>query len=333
MQGPVTIYDVAKESGVSIATVSRVMNHPERVAPATRERILSVMTRLAFSPSIEAGVRARSSLRRIAVVAPFAWSYSVMERIRGLSASFSPLEYEIITYSVEDRLQLDHYLTLLSTGDRADGVVMISLAAGAGPLRLFRRRGIPLVQVEQPFPGVPSIVSDNREGGTIAARLFLEKGFGRPAFMGVGGAPGHLMDSAGQRLEGFSAALKEGGVLLPSSRLFFHSSGRRAILAAARELFSARPRPDALFAASDYEAMVVCAAAREAGITVPGDLAILGYDNIEASRFMGLSTIDQRLEESGRLAARVMLASFREEREENPELIRLPVALVARESV
>ncbi len=333
MNHSATIYDVARESAVSIATVSRVMNHPERVAPATRARILSVMNRLDFSPSVEAALRARSNLRRIGVVAPYAWSYSFMERIRGLADTLSTLEYEVISYSVENGAQLGNYLSMLSTGDRVDGVVMMALPVDADSLRLFRRRGIPLVFVETRVEQVCSIVTDNLEGGAIAARCLLEKGYRRPAFMGEGGNMDILIDSSGTRLSGFRSVLGEAGVPLGASAVFLHYGGYRHILHAAEQLLSARPLPDAVFTASDYEAMVLCRAARERGIRIPEDLAVLGYDNIEAARFLGLSTIDQHLEESGRLAGEYIDLAFRGDFTEIPEIARLPVELVERETV
>ncbi len=333
MNHSATIYDVARESAVSIATVSRVMNHPERVAPATRARILSVMNRLDFSPSVEAAIRARSNLRRIGVVAPHAWSYSFMERIRGLAGALSALEYELITYSVEEGMQLGNYLSMLSTGDRVDGVVMMALPVDAEALCLFRRRGIPLVFVESRMEEFPSIVTDNREGGALAARCLLERGYRRPAFLGEGGSEDYLIDSSGSRLAGFRSQLSEAGVSLEASTVFLHYGGYRHILSAVEQLLSARPFPDAVFTASDYEAMVLCRTARERGMRIPGDLAVLGYDNIEAARFIGLSTIDQHLEESGRLAGEYINLAFRGDYTGIPELTRLPVELVERETV
>jgi LacI family transcriptional regulator len=256
-----------------------------------------------------------------------------MERIRGLAGALSSLEYELISYSVEDGAQLGNYLSMLSTGDRVDGVVMMALPVDADSLRLFRRRGIPLVFVETRMEQVCSIVTDNLEGGALAARCLLDKGYRRPAFMGEGGHEDFLIDSSGSRLSGFRSMLGEAGVSLGTSSTFLHFSGYRHILFAAEQLLSTRPFPDAVFTASDYEAMVLCRAARDRGMRVPGDLAVLGYDNIEAARFLGLSTIDQHLEESGRLAGEYMDLAFRGDYSGIPEITRLPVELVERETV
>jgi len=327
-----TIYDVAREAGVSIATVSRVMNHPERVAPVTRSRILSVMTRLGFSPTSEAVARARLGLKRVGVVAPFAWSYSFVQRIRGLSKHLSPREYEITTYSVENRGQLDSVFAMLSAGDRVDGVVVMALPLDKEALMLFRRRGMPLVSLETRIEYVCSILSDNQEGGRIAAEYLLRKGYRHPAFLGEGGHPDYVVDSARSRFQAFSERLGAGEIEMEKEHICFHYAGADYARGAARKLISGKFLPEVVFAASDYDALILYRIARNAGLQVPGDLAILGYDNIEAAEFIGLSTIDQQLDESGRLAAKMIELAFRGSFGQIPEVIRLPVTLIERDT-
>jgi DNA-binding LacI/PurR family transcriptional regulator len=332
MRRTTTIYDVAQEAGVSIATVSRVMNHPERVAAVTRDRILSAMKFLDFIPSIEASIRARSGLKRVGVIAPLSWSYSFYERLKGLNKALSPLDYEVITYSVADRLQLEHFYTMLSTGDRVDALVVMALPLETKALNIFRRRLIPLVIIEKKIELVPSIVSDNYRGGEMAARLLLRKGYRRFAFMGEGGHPEYITDSSSARYAGFSHLLGEAGFNIPANYVHFHYNGGHHTRQTALEILDLRPLPDAVFVSSDYEAMVLFRCAKNKGISVPGDMAIMGYDNIEASAFLGLSTIDQHLERSGTQAAETLKLAFRGSYDRIPNVVELPLEVMERET-
>jgi DNA-binding LacI/PurR family transcriptional regulator len=323
-----SIYEVAKAAGVSIATVSRVMNHPEKVALPTRERVLEVVSRLGFVPSIEGLSRSRSHFKRIGIILPFAWSYSYSHRMQGVSSCLSPLEFEIITYAVEEKRQLENYLTMLSAGDRIDGLIIFSLPAASSYLTLFRRRGIPVVLVEQEAEGAFSIMGDDYFGGALAAEHLIEKGYRKPAFLGVGGLPSHITNSAQKRYAGFRDTCLESGVTIPDTFVEFHFHGPSHTLLSIERLLALPGAPDAIFTGSDYEAMILLKELRGRGIRVPEDIGIIGYDNIEAARLMELSTIDQHLEESGRLAASLIrdylqgqLEGFMERRRLEPLLV------------
>jgi LacI family transcriptional regulator len=324
-----SIYQVADAAGVSIATVSRVMNHPERVAPSTRERVLEVVSSLGFIPSMEGLSRSRYRFKRIGIILPYAWSYSYSHRMEGVSSLLSPLEFEIITYAVEEERQLENYLTMLSAGDRVDGVIIFSLPAAPAFLTLFRRRGIPVVLVEQEAEGAFSIMGDDYLGGALAAEHLIEKGYRKPAFIGVGGVPAHITNSAEKRFAGFRESFLEAGVEIPWSFVEYHFHGLSHTLISIERLLTRPERADAVFAASDYEAMILLQELRRRGIGVPEDIGLIGYDNIEAARFMELTTIDQHLQESGKLAAALIrdylrgtLEGFLETRRLEPVLVQ-----------
>lgn len=322
-----TIYEVAEAAGVSIATVSRVMNHPEKVALPTRERVLQAVSRLGFVPSIEGLSRSRSRFKRIGTLMPFPWTYSYSHRMQGVSQALPPRDFEIITYAVDDPGQLENYLTMLSTGDRVDGLIVFSLPVEHSCLKQFRRRGIPVVLVEQEQEGAFSIVGDNYFGGALAAEHLLEMGYHRPAFLGEGGLPDHITNSAESRFAGFRDTFAEGGIVIPRNRVEFHFHGASHTLLAARRLLEEQPGPDAIFAASDWEALILLKELRDRGIAVPEDIALIGYDNIEAARLSDVTSIDQHLQESGRLAGEIIRDYLQGTLSDHREMTRLEPVL------
>jgi LacI family transcriptional regulator len=307
------IYDVAEKAGVSIATVSRVINSPGKVAVETRQKVQSIVASLGFVPHPVASERARTSFKRIGVLTPFFTAYSFVQRLRGVSSAVSHEEYEIITYSVENLEQLDNYLSMLPASQRVDGLILMSLPFPQESARLFLHFGIPMVSIERSYPEFSSVTVDNVAGGRLAAQFLLSKGYRKLAFMGDGGNASYAYSAAERRLMGFSEVLAEEGVELPERCRIFHYFGLEYAYKAARELLT-DDAPDAVFAASDFEAVVVVKAARDLGLAIPDDLAVMGFDNIELAGFLDITTIDQHLDESGRTATEILVSELGSER-------------------
>lgn len=303
------IYDVAEKAGVSIATVSRVLNDPEKVAQGTRDRIHRAMEELNFQPSSANAVQNRKNFRRIGVLSPFSTAYSFVERQLGISRQLPASQYEMIVYSVESEEQLDSYLELLPRTKRVDGLILLSLPFPERHVESYEKFNIPVVSVERDLShlGISSIIINNRAGGRLAADYLLAKGYKRPAFMGDGGNPDYVYSAASLRLQGFRESLIEGGISLPDENVCLHYLGLDYVYKAALELMSRPMPPDAVFAASDFEAVVFQKAVRDKGLRVPEDVAVLGFDNIELAQFLDISTIDQHLSESGRTAAEMVI--------------------------
>ena len=117
-----TIYDVAGRAGVSISTVSRVLNRPQSVNPKTREIVLAAMEELDFVPSAEASARARKDFGRIGVLTPFFTAPAFVQRLRGVASALVGTNYELIVYAVESLAQLRGYLDMLPVSGRVDGL-------------------------------------------------------------------------------------------------------------------------------------------------------------------------------------------------------------------
>ncbi|MBP7095141.1 MAG: LacI family DNA-binding transcriptional regulator [Spirochaetia bacterium] len=320
MAARATIYDVAARAGVSIATVSRVLNEPAKVQESTRAAVLAVMRELGFVPRAEAVARARTRFRRIAVLVPFFTEPSFSQRLRGVSDALSAASHELVIYAVKSQAALEEYVDLVCAPDRVDGVILISLKLPGRSLDCLRKSGLPCVFIEAGVEGFDAVAVDNRQGGRMAARWLLELGFRRVAFVGEHSSQPFAVNSTDERLQGFLEAFEEAGVPVderlvhvaeyPKGAGFAHGD-LEAELAA---VIGDEPRPEAIFATSDLIAARLAKIANGMGLSVPRDLALLGFDDVDLAEYLGLSTISQALDESGRLAASMLL-----ERIERPD--------------
>jgi LacI family transcriptional regulator len=331
----VTIYDVAKRAGVGTTTVSRVLNSPDTVATKSRERVLAAIDELGFVPKFEALVRARKQLRRIGVLTPFLTSASFVDQLNGIRAALTEQPFELVIYDFLTAAQGDALLTKIVLTHTVDGLILMFPFGDAAARRLETHR-LPLVQ--QTLPNDPriatftSIVSaDMAVGGRMAAEYLLARGHRRLGFVGDSSVPEALFDTSAMKLDGFRQCLAEAGVALPDAYVGRAPFGMEQARERARRLLDLPQPPTAIFAASDTQAIGVLRAARECGIAVPDDLAVMGFDDVEIAEFIGLTTIAQGLKDSGRFAVQLLLAQFAED-VTMPQRIDLPFTLIRRET-
>lgn len=313
---PTTFHDVARVAGVRESAVQRYYSGPGI-------KIARAAASLGFVPnsSSESSENSvREDFLHIAVITPFSTAYSFNERVRGALKTLPYENYEATQYHVETKEQLNHYLSGLSVPGVCDGIILMSLPLSPEIGDTLQLNSVPLVSVERLFKGFSGISVDNTEGGRLAARYLIKKGYRKPAFMGDGGNPEYAYCASKLRLYGFEEGLDNAGIPLPDKKTVLHDLGADFIPEALSRLVSSDDPPDCLFCASDLEAIVVMKTAKDLGLQVPGDLAILGFDNIELSDYLGLSTIDQFLEDSGRDAANLIISQI-EDPTKAPETI------------
>ena len=303
-----TIYQVAEAAGVSIATVSRVLNAPHRVNEDTRKRVLKAIEELRFVPKAEASARARRDFKRIGVLTPYFTEPSFVQRMRGVSNVLMGSEYELIVYAVESLAQLRGYLDMLPISRRIDGLIMMSLPLTNGDAERIRNNHLQTVLIEYNHPFFSTIEIDNELGGRLAAEYLLRKGYRRMAFIGEAGEPPYSLHPSTYRLTGFQKALSEAGVPLDEEYIGLNPLDMGKVKRQTLRFLDLPEPPQAIFACSDIQAVGVLKAARERGLRIPEDLAVLGFDNIDLADFMELSTIDQALEESGRTSIELLVA-------------------------
>jgi DNA-binding LacI/PurR family transcriptional regulator len=333
-----TIADVAAASGFGVGTVSRVINGASNVREATRLSVLKVIEQLGYRPSHLAASLSRGTPRTVAIVVPQLTRPSAVMRLAGALSVLDELGYDTVVCNVDTPQQRDHHLAALTSRHRADGVIVMSLRLSAPQLDSFLRAGVSVVTVDAITPGIPQTVTDDVAGGRLATAHLLSLGHRRIGFVGdtMRGAAaasriglGHLASQ--HRLTGYRQALAEAGVRYDPKLVRRGPHGPANAEALAAELLARPDPPSAIFAASDTQAMGVLAAADRGGVSVPGDLSVIGYDDIESAALLGLSTVRQPLGDSGAEGARRLCALLRGERV-SPLRQQLKLEVVCRSS-
>lgn len=328
-----TIYDVAREAGVGIGTVSRVLNASEQVNPETRARVLAAIDALGFVPKFEALARARKQVGRIGVLTPFFTSDSFVDRLRGVVTALSALPYELVIYDVASEAQRDGYLTNLALTHRVDGLIVIGLPFDTATALRLLTNTLPTVAIMPAnialHPALTRIVHDDAAGGQMAAEYLMTRGHRRIGYVGDTDIPAFTGTTSDEKLRRFRQTLAQAGLALPDEYIGLAPFGIEPARQQAHQLLNLPAPPTAIFAGSDTQALGVIRAARERGVRVPEDLAVMGFDDIEHAEAFGLTTIHQQLKESGRLAVELLLARLGDE-EPAPRKVDLPFTLMPR---
>jgi DNA-binding LacI/PurR family transcriptional regulator len=311
-KGESTIYSVAAHAGVSISTVSRFLNSPEKVNAETARRIKSSIDQLDYFPHGHTGMRAHRSIGRIGVLSPFFPAPSFVQRLQGMTRVFREAHCEMVICAVDSPEQLAEYLHSISFLCRFDGLIIMSMHVGDGDARRLIQSNLHVVMIESVNPLFTCVEADNVLGGRLAAQCFLGKGYLPCAFIGEQTSLPYSLQPSGMRMAGYREVLQAAGHPLAPELI---RTGQVSVDDACRmagELLDLPAPPRAIFAMSDLQAIGVLKAARQRGIAVPEALAVLGFDDIEAAGFMDLSTVSQSLEESGRVAAQLLIDRIRE---------------------
>lgn len=331
----VTIHDVAARAGVSIKTVSRVMNAEPNVRDAVRERVRAAMTELDYIPN--AGARRMASARSLLIglfFRPQLASYITGIQL-GAARQCRDRDYLLAAEPIEGR-DADVPAMIERTVRRAhlDGVILVPPQSNDIEIvALLERLQVPFVRVSptaEPDRGA-SVFVDDRRGAVEATRHLIELGHRDIAFLG--GPLASKGSAPRPRRDGFLDAMAEAGLPVPDSRIiygeFTFSSGQRC----ADTLLGARARPTAIVAANDAMAAGVLSAAARRGLKVPDDLSVTGFDDAEIARVVSpaLTTIRQPLEQIGAAAADMLLAA-QPSGKLDPIRRRLDIELVVRES-
>lgn len=302
----VTIYDVAKKAGVGIGTVSRAINNSPQINPQTKERVQAIMKELNYQPHALAQSLARKKTFTIASVVPFFTNYFYVELLKSVQKALSKNNYNLILYSVDRMDRLSDILDRVLSDRRSDGVLLISIGMNDEYARRFKESPVPVVIIDNQADGLDSISVANRQAAQEATEHLLQL-----EHTHIGMVNGVLSSfPAQQRLEGFKRALADRHLPFAEDLLIICDAGEgehgfnehAGYHAMQKFLTGSIPLPSAFFVASDVQALGVMRAAKESGIRIPDDLAIVGFDDIEFSRFVGLTTMRQPIAEMGTMA-------------------------------
>ncbi len=193
---------------------------------------------------------------------------------------------------------------------KVDGLLLVSLVPSDEEVEAIRDSGVATVLLDARHRELPCVFTDDVAGGELATRHLIELGHEQIAFIGDAPEPGFGFSSTDRRAEGYRTALREAGIPPRRTLRGVAPHGRAAAHRLARELFHLRRPPTAVFAASDIQALGVLEAATAEGLAVPDDLSVIGYDDIDVARYVGLTTVDQSLRESGRRGVERLLGAL-----------------------
>lgn len=326
-----TIYDVAKAAGVSISTVSRCLNSPGKVNPETLASVRAAIQRLGYIAHGNTGPKRHRRVGRIGVLTPNFLAPSFVQRLQGISQVLRRTMTEMIIYAFESDDELDEYLRSVPFTKRIDGLVIASVRIPDDVARRMAESELPMVSLEYASPFFPSVVADNVRGGHLAGLHFAERGYYPCAYLGEDVHQSFSLQPSEARLRGYAEALAAAGKPLEAAYVRLGTFEAENARAQAGELFDMPRPPRALFTMSDLQAFGAIKAAKDRGLRVPEDVAILGFDDIEAAEYMELSTVSQSLTESGRLAAEVLMTRI-EDPERSIGVLSLDVSLVLRKT-
>ena len=329
-----TIRDVARKAGVGVGTVSRVLNNNPQVSEETRQRVLQAIDSLGYVPNPIARKLSTGRTLSIAVIVPFFTRPSFNERLRGIENFLSGSDYDLVIFNVETAERRDVCMREIPRKDRFDGVLILSLSPRDDDLPFLQRIDIPIVLVDANHPSLSSlnrVVVDDIAGGFDATRHLIELGHQRIGYISDFLDTPFNFTSSRFRLTGYRQALLESGITFRSE---YHQQGEHGRIEAytmALKLLGLPEPPTAIFAASDTQAMGVLQAADELGMHIPDDLSLIGYDDIEVSEYLGLTTIRQRLYESGQRGVELLLKIIDDPKVE-PVCEILPTELIVRKT-
>lgn len=303
----VTIADVARLAGVGRGTVSRVLNERANVDPATRARVLAAIKELDFVPSPTARRLSLGRTQTVAVILPFLTRPSGVERLRGIEFALVQAGYDLIVFNVETVERRTAVFRDLPRPERVDGVIIVSLSPHADELERIQRSGLPAVLVDAHHRAMPRVVADDVLGGRLAAQHLIGLGHRRIGFIGDIPRVPLAFTSSRLRLTGVRRAMETAGLPLPARLVAIGDHSRRRASELASRMLTHDLPPTAIVCASDTQAAGVLEAARNLGLSVPGDVSVTGYDDLEIADLLGLTTIRQPLFESGVRAVQRLL--------------------------
>ncbi len=327
---PITIQDVAKAAGVSVSTVSRVLNEKDDVAPETYEKVKAIIQEMGYTSSLAAKSMRSRATNVIGLIMPDVADPFSIEVMKGVNRAIAPLDYDLIVYTTGDfkkNTWADNqrrYVALLNNSI-TDGVVIVTPSATDFP------RSAPVVAVDpnRASPDIPAVIATNHAGTLSAMRYLIGLGHRRIAF--IGGRTD--LWSGIQRRQAYEDALCQAGIPVEPDLIQDGDFITEAAVLCTRRLLDLPHPPTAIFAANDQSAIGVISTARELGVGIPDDLSVVGFDNIPETAYIqpALTTVDQFVAEMG-FAATELLMNLIQGKPLASHLTEIQTQLVIRDS-
>jgi LacI family transcriptional regulator len=298
--------DVAEQAGVSVTTVSHVVNNTRPVNQDKRERVLAAMHQLGYQPNKLARSLRRGKTHTVGVIVPDSANPFFAEVARGIEDTSFEHGYSVILCNTDCDLDKERLYTNLLSEKQVDGILFVAAGVSQENLNDLLPRRIPLVLIDRHVPevAVDTVLVDNARGGWLATRHLLELGHRR---IGCIMGPEDIT-SSNQRLDGYRQALHEHGQspdgdLIVAGDFQFESGYRGG-----QALLTLPEPPSAIFASNDLMALGAARAARELGFEIPATLSLVGFDDVQLATYANppLTSVRQPKYEMGVLATRLL---------------------------
>ncbi|MCG7394717.1 LacI family transcriptional regulator [Microvirga sp. ACRRW] len=320
---------MARLAGVSTATVSRVLANPDQVREKTHKVVMEAVRRSGYTPNSAArNLRTRRTMT-VLVVAPRLTNPVFAQVLRGVDDELTQSGYGIIVANLDNQTEREVRFVDLVLSRQVDGVLLMNGRIPQGSKRSMGDAGLPMVAMCSAIPdsGIPNIVVQDREASRKAAEYLVQ--LGHRTFGYISGLPGTYIET--ERFKGFQEGVLAAGCSEKVARWegpFMFSTG----VAAAEAFLRMRKRPTGVFAACDESAIGFIKTVRSAGIRVPEDVSVIGFDGIEFADYTEptLTTFRQPLHEIGRTGARALLSMIQGEKGRTDGDVRLPLQLLER---
>jgi DNA-binding LacI/PurR family transcriptional regulator len=308
--------------------VSRVLSGRGYVAEATRTRILAACERLGYQPSSAARALSRRRTHIFELVVPPLTRAFYAEILRGIETGLVDSDYSLVIRTIERRADRDRIFEKSCLRGRADGMLLASLAPTPGLVDRLAEQGTPIVLVDGEYPGLWSVGVDHEAGEARAAQYCIALGHRQIALID------HHEDeltpvSPTPRQRGFRAAMDAAGLPAPPAYQRVTDFQAAAGGAALDALLDLPEPPTAVLVGSDTQALGVLDTARRRGLRVPGDLSVVGYNDIDPAQYLNLTTVRVPSRALGEQGMALLLMALAEP-EAPPQMIRLPTELVIR---
>ncbi|PCK20482.1 catabolite control protein A [Bacillus pumilus] len=328
----VTIYDVAREANVSMATVSRVVNGNPNVKPTTRKKVLEAIDRLGYRPNAVARGLASKKTTTVGVIIPDISSIFYSELARGIEDIATMYKYNIILSNSDQNTDKELHLLNTMLGKQVDGIVFMGGNITDVHVEEFKRSPVPIVlaaSVEEQAQ-TPSVNINYEQAIYDSVQLLVKKGHKRIAF--VSGPMSEPINSV-RKLAGYKRALEEAGIafddVLVAEGDYSYDSGIEALA----NLLKQSDKPTAVIAATDEMALGVIHGAQDRGVSIPEDLEVIGFDNTRLSLMVRpqLTTVVQPTYDIGAVAMRLLTKLMNKEQVED-QIVELPHRIEERQS-
>jgi len=325
-----TIREVAESAGVSYATVSHVINNTRLVSQETRERVVAAMAALNYRPNALARSLRQGKTNTIGLVLPDSANPFFAEISRSIEDEAFKKGYSVFLCNTELDTQRELFYVDVLSKKQVDGIIFVATGDQADSLDFLLRQNMPVVMIDRDVPKVEvdAVLTDNQLGGFLATHHLIELGHKRIACIA---GPSSITPSA-ERIIGYRRALEQAGLSYDENLIVRGDYHAQSGMEITHSILRMNPRPTAIFALNDLMALGALRAAAETNYSVPRDLAVVGYDNLELARFTNppLTTIAQPKKEIGAQAVNLLVDRISQKSRPPNRLVLAPELIIRR---